>query len=218
MAYDKVWKLMMVGIFLTGTLILGTTAVHAQKFQVSLFGGFNHVFQYGSEEDYAIGENDFPVTPAHNPLGLGGSFGYFLTKRIAVEFDGRYTFSSSVTLIDPSDQDSVDVDTSKHYSLTLNVIYHFMKGMFRPYVIAGGGIDKLLAEDKTYTSAYGYEIEMIAPSSNETWDPLANVGAGIQYLIGPQIGIRLDVRYIMIFDSPSNIHHFNAVLGIVYKF
>ena len=218
MTYNKVWKLKVAGVFFVGALLLGAPALYAQKFQVSLFGGFNHVFQYGSEEDYSIGENDFPVTPAHNPLGLGGAFGYLLTKRITVELDGRYTFSSSVTLIDPSDQDSVDVDTSKHYSLTLNVIYHFMKGKFKPYVTAGGGIDKLLAEDKTYTSAYGYEIEMIAPPSSETWDPLANVGAGIQYLISPQMGMRLDVRYILIFDSPNNIHHLNAVLGIVNKF
>ena len=37
-------------------------SAQAQKFQFSIFGGINHVFQYGSEENYVLGENDFPVT------------------------------------------------------------------------------------------------------------------------------------------------------------
>ena len=50
----------------------------AQEYQVSLFVGMNHVFPYGSEEDYVLGENDFPVTPAHTPPNLGASFALFL--------------------------------------------------------------------------------------------------------------------------------------------
>ena len=130
-----------------------------------------------------------------------------LKDRIALELDGRFTLSSSVKLVDPSDQDSVVVDTSRHYSLTLNIIYHFLSGKLQPYLVAGGGIDKLSAEDKTYISTYGYEIELFAPPSSETWDPLANIGAGVRYLISPKVGIRLDVRYILIFDDPNNIHH-----------
>ncbi len=54
--------------------------VFAQKFQFSLFGGVNHVFTYGSEDDYVFGENDFPVMPSHTPGSFGTSFGLYFTK------------------------------------------------------------------------------------------------------------------------------------------
>ena len=43
----------------------------AEKYQVSLFVGMNHIPQYGSADDYVLGENDFPVTPAHTPPNFG---------------------------------------------------------------------------------------------------------------------------------------------------
>ena len=118
----KSWAVL---VFIVFALPLLAGTAHAQNFQFSLFGGINHVFEYGSEDDYILGGNDFPVTPSHSPLTLGASFGYFFTGNLGVELDWRYVMSSKVTLEDPSDQDTVEIDSSKHYSLTLNLIYQF---------------------------------------------------------------------------------------------
>ena len=78
-----------------------------KKFQITLFSGINHVFEYGTERDYSPGDNSFPVTPAHDPLCAGFFFSYSLSARVALEFDAKYIWSSSVLLKDPSDGDTV---------------------------------------------------------------------------------------------------------------
>lgn len=186
------------------------------KFQFSVFGGVNNVFKYGSEDDYVMGENDFPVTPAHKPASFGASIGYFFADNIGIELDGMYYMSSKVTLEDPSDQDTVEVDASRHFSITLNLFYQLSGGNFRPYLMVGGGFDKLSAKDETYTSEYGYEIEIIAPE--KTTDLLAQVGGGIQYFLSSSAGARLDVRYVLIFDDPDNISSVSIMAGAFIRF
>ena len=201
------------GIF---SFILFTGVAQAQRFQVYVFGGLNHVLEYGSEGDYEFGENDFPVTPVHTPVDFGVAFAYFFNNSIGIELDGRYHLSSKVILQDPSDQDTVDINTSKHYAVTLNFIYQFLSGRFRPYLVIGGGIDKLLAKDETYTSKYGYEIEFLVPE--KTIDPVANIGVGIQCSLSPSLGARFDVRYVLIFNDPNNVNSLNFVVGAFFRF
>lgn len=205
-------------LFLLFILVLlsSFTLGEGNKFQVSIFGGINNVFKYGSEDDYVMGENDFPVTPGHTPASFGASIGYFFTDNTGVELDGRLYLSSKINLEDPSDQDTVEIDASKHYSLSLNFIWRLFKGSLRPYFAAGGGFDKLLAEDETYASEYGFQIEFLAPE--KTIDPLVQFGGGIQYFVSPSVGARLDVRYILIFDNPDNISSLNIMAGAFIKF
>ena len=188
----------------------------AQSVQFSIFGGWNHVFKYGSEEDYKQGENDFPVTPAHTPVNFGMAASFFFTKNIGLELDGRYVFLSKMILQDPSDQDRVEIDTSKHYSITLNFVYHFLGSRFRPYILVGGGIDKLLAKEETYISEYGYEIEFSPPE--KTMDAVANIGTGIRFFILSKLGIRLDLRYSLIFADPDNQNYLNLTAGLFFAF
>ncbi len=188
----------------------------AGKYQFSIFGGINHMFRYGAEEDYVLGENDFPVTPSHTPANLGASFTLFLNEKIALELDGRFTLSSKITLVDPSDNDTVAIDSTKHYSLTLNFLFQFLEGSLRPYLIFGGGIDKLLAEDKTYRSEYGFEVDFLAP--DKTIDPVANLGGGMCFYVSSILAIRLDLRYVIIFSEPDSISSINGVLGICFLF
>jgi len=199
-------------VFVLASLILLAQTSLAQKYQVSLFVGMNHVFPYGSEDDYVLGENDFPVTPAHTPPNLGASFALYLKDNIALELDWRFTLSSKLTLIDPSDQDEVEIDSSKRHTLTLNFIYRFLQGNVRPYIVVGGGLDKIMAKDQTYTTKYGFEVDFLAPE--KTVDPLANIGAGVLFFVRPNIGIRLDLRYVMIFAEPDNLSGLNGVAGI----
>jgi len=198
------------------SLLMLADVAQAQKVQFSIFGGINRVFQYGSEDNYILGENDFPVTPSHTPAILGASLAYFFSKNLGLEADGRYTFSTTATLVDPSDQDTVDVDTSKHFSLTLNLIYLFSKGNLKPYLVAGGGFDSVSAEEKNYISEYGFDITVEPPES--TTDALANFGAGLIYSVSESVGIRLDVRYVLIFAQPDSVKSLNAVLGASFRF
>jgi outer membrane protein W len=190
--------------------------IFAQKFQFSVFGGINHIFTYGSEQDYVVGENDFPVTPSHTPFNVGAAFSVFLTQNIGVELDGRYTLSSQVTLMDPSDNDTVAIDTSKHYAVTLNFVYRFLDGKIRPYFVLGGGVDKLLGEDRTYVTEYGWDVEFIAPEG--TLDPVANLGGGVHYFVSSNLGIRIDLRYVLIFSEPDRLGSLNGVLGFSFLF
>jgi len=186
-----------------------------RKFQVSFFGRASYVLEYGSEDEYIMGENDFPVTPAHTPLGFGAALAYSFNKNIAIELEATYTLSSEVALIDPSDQDTLEVHTSSHMAATLNFIYHFLNSKVRPYLVFGVGIDSLLAKDETYTSDYGYEVEFLAPE--KTIDPVAQAGGGISYFLSPQVGVKLDLRYSLIFDKPNNINNLNLAFGFFLR-
>ncbi len=124
--------------------------------------------------------------------------------------------SIKITLVDPSDQDNVEIDSSKHHTITLNFIYRFLKGNVKPYIVLGGGLDKLIAKDKTYLTQYDFEVDFLAP--DKTIDPLVNMGAGVQFFIRPNLGIRLDLRYVMIFADPDTLSGLNGVVGISYFF
>ena len=203
--------LFFIAIFLCSSLLVGK-----QEIQLSFSGGVNYVFDYGSLDDYAPGENDFPVTPAHASPCFGLGFSYFFTGSLGIEVDGCYYLSSKVTLTDPSDDDTVDYTTGKHLSMTLNFVYRYAVGNFRPFLVIGGGMDKLFTKDKTYTSAYGYEIEFTAP--DKSLDPMVNIGGGIQYLFRPNVGARVDVRYMIIFAKPDNVSSLNLMVGVFTRF
>ena len=207
--HRKYAKVVLFGFISTILLI---RPVLGEKYQISLFVGMNHIFPYGSEADYVLGENDFPMTPSHTPPNLGASFALYLKDNIALELDWRYTLSSELTLVDPSDQDEVEIDSTKRHTITLNFVYRFLQGNLRPYIILGVGLDKILAKDQTSTTKYGFEVDFLAP--DKTIDPLANIGAGVQFFVRPNIGIRLDLRYVMIFSEPDNLSGLNGVAGI----
>jgi len=193
-------------------------AVFAQdkKFQFSLFGGVSSIFEYGSIEDYSLGENDFPVTPSHTPPYFGLSFSYVITKNVKAELDWRYVFSSKIILSDPSDDDTVEIDTAKQYFVSLNVVYQCLQGKFRPFVLVGGGINKLLAEAGTFVSEYGYEIELGIP--DKTTALFAQFGGGIDFLLSSSFGLLADVRFVYLFTEPDNILSLFAGVGAYFLF
>ena len=197
-------------------IIVGLGFAQEQRFQLSILGGANHVFEYGSEDDYILGENDFPIVPSHTPINFGLSFTIFFTDIIGVELDGRYFLSTPMILEDPSDLDTVEVDSSKHYSLTANLIVQLGSGTVRPYVVLGGGFDKLLAEDQTYITEYGYDVDFLAPEN--TIDVLVQAGAGIMFFFVDRAGLRLDARYVHIFSDPDDVRSINGTAGLFIRF
>jgi opacity protein-like surface antigen len=182
-------------------LSLGAVQAKAERGRLSIFGGWSRVFASGSEADYRPGENDFPVTPAHSPFQLGFALGIIVNDQIGVELDYRTFLSSRLTLEDPSDLDTVEVDSSRHYALAINGVYRILEGRLSPYILAGGGFEKLSAQDKTYTSEFGFDVEFSSPE--KTTHGMANLGGGILFSALKSLMIRLDVRYSLIFSDPQ---------------
>ncbi len=193
-------------------------AVFAQdkKFQFSLFGGISSIFEYGSDEDYSLGENDFPVTPSHTPPYFGLSLSYFFAENVRAELDWRYILSSKVILSDPTDDDTVEIDTSKQYFASLSIVYQCLQCKFRPFVLFGGGINKLLAEAGTYISEFGYEIELGIP--DKTTALFAQFGGGLDVLLSTSFGVLADVRFVYLFTEPDNILSLFAGIGAYFLF
>jgi opacity protein-like surface antigen len=189
------------------------------KAYVHVFGGLNAVFEYGSDNDYVQGGNDFPVTPAHTTASAGVSFGYFVLQGLALELDARYHPSTGVTLTDPSDEDTVDIDTAKHYTVTANLMYQFLQGSVRPYVLAGAGIDTMVDVGTTLLETeYGFEFELKEP--DEKTEFMFNIGGGVEILLTGSLGIRVDARYVDIpkgGDHPK-IQSVNASAGLTFRF
>ncbi len=196
-------------------LFLGAVQAKAQKGQLSVFGGWSRVFTSGSEADYIHGENDFPITPAHSPLQLGIALGINFNDQIGLELDYRTFFSSQLTLVDPSDLDTVEVDSSRHYALTMNVVYRVLEGRLSPYILVGGGFDKLTAEDELYRSEFGFVIEFSAPDKKT--NGMANLGGGILFSALESLMTRFDVRYSPIFSDPQQ-KILSLSLGLMYTF
>lgn len=208
--------LLVVGVFLSWS-----QPIQAQedKFYFSLFGGFNHVFKYGSDNDYEQGVNDFPVTPSHYTGSFGLSLGYLVYRGFGIEMDIRYHLSSPITLEDPSDGDTITYDTAKHYTATLNVIYQFSGEKLRPYILAGGGLDKLVdVEEITVVSEYGYDVIISPPE--KTSDFVFVLGGGLMYFVSEHFGVRLDARYMNIIKTDDHpvIHNLNITGGIALRF
>jgi len=197
-------------------LAAGLSFGQTKRFQLSLFGGVNPVFAYGSDGDYAAGSNDFPVTPAHTATDFGAAFTYFLGQRLGIELRGEYALSSSLSLTDPSDQDTVSIKSSKHYALSLNLLWELSAAKIRPYVVLGGGADKISADPVTATSEYGYEVTFTPP--DKTLSFFANGGAGLRYAISPALGVQVDLRYRLLFSSPNTIQGLIAGAGVFWRF
>ena len=199
-------------------ILLGVCVAHspAQEIKAYLFGGWYKVFEYGEEEDYVMGENDFPVTPSHASFNFGAALALFFTNHLGVELDVRYALPTEVILADPSDLDTVKIDTAKHYALTLNLIYRLLGKRLTPYFLVGGGMDKLMAKEETALSEYGYEIEFIPPE--KTTNAVANIGGGLEIFLLSNLGARVDVRYSIIIDDPHNQNSLNVTVGLLFGF
>jgi len=198
------------------SLIAGSSSGERRRFQLTLFGGVDHVFGYGAAGDYALGSNDFPVTPGHTPLAFGAALGFRLSDRLELELRGDYTSASTLSLSDPSDGDSVSVGSSKHVAGSLNVLWTLLRAGVRPYFVLGGGVDNLLGDAVTVTSRLGYDVTFLPPS--KAINVFASAGAGVQLPLTGALAAQIDVRYRLIFAKPHSIGGLVATGGIGWRF
>ena len=188
-----------------------------RRLELSILGGVNRHFAYGAASDYALGSNDFPVTPAHTPPAFGLGLAY-RAGRWGFELDVRATLAAKVMLADPSDGDAVEIETFPHLAAGLNVFFQPWPGRIRPYLLAGGGLDAVFARDRSYTSRFGYAIDLPAPRGKDRFDPEAHAGGGLFIGFGRSLGIRMEARYVWVFDDPKPVRSVQAVAGLVLGF
>ena len=205
--------------FIMISLFAGSLSTQEKRGYISVFGGINRVMEYGSVDDYILGENDFPVTPSHSPMDFGLVLGYSFLKGLGLEMDFRYHLNSSIILEDPSDGDRISIDSSKHYTLTANLVYQFLSGSFKPYVLFGAGWDSLTGvEEQSLTSELGYEITLFPPDKKTA--AVINGGAGCMYYLNRVFGVRLDIRYVRILktDDQPALNSVTGTVGLVLRF
>lgn len=201
-------------------LLLSAGMAQAQKgkVQVTAHGGINHLLEYGSIDDFEAGYNNFPVVPAHSPGNFGASLAYSPLSWLGIEYDMRMSLRTDLTLTDPSDGDTLTIQTPKHFAISLSLLLQPFHGRISPYLLIGGGVDRIIVEDENYISELGYEIVMPAPPEDERVDTLVQAGAGINAFVYKNFGIRLDVRFMRIFDEPRDVDSVFATLGIFARF
>ena len=198
------------------SLLSGIAFGQAERFQLSLYGGMNRVLAYGSNKDYLQGINDFPAIPAHTPVLFGAAFAFSLTERLGLELRGEYAPAADMTLIDPSDQDAVTIPSGKHMSFSLNALWALGSGRFEPYLVAGGGIDKLSAKTTNAVTAHGYEVTFSPPA--RTLDFFINAGVGARWKFSSSLGLFLEARYRYLFANPNAIQSIAGGVGLRWKF
>ena len=181
-----------------------------------LFGKGNFIGSAGSESDYVVGENEFPIVSSHQNYGAG--FGLTVGKQAFFGIEGHYNLSGKVTLTDPSDNDTVEVDTYKYISGFLTIGFNVVsKRVMRLYINGGGGVIRYLDADETrsYVSQLGAETDL-EPVDKKT--PLSGFGGvGLEIYFSQSGGIFLNGRYLFV-DVEDAPPIFTVVAGFVFRF
>ncbi len=170
-----------------------------------LFGMGNFLREAGGESDYEAGTNDFPISSSHQTFGFGIGFNkdfghFFLGPEIS------YNLNGTTTLTDPSDNDTVNINTYKFVSLFFNLGFNLVNSdLLRLYINGGGGVSYTLnADSRTYTSQMGYETQISPPDRKF---PLSFFGGtGLDFKISPNLSIILSGRYqYIVFKQPQTM-------------
>ena len=198
------------------TAISQTAGKGFPKMQFCLRGGLNLFMVNGVNTDYIAGANDFPVTPAYQSQVVGFAFAFFTSRSSAVGLDIRYGLSAQVDLLDPSDGETITVDTPKNLTAVINFSKYFeFSRRWGLYVSVGGGIENLMVEEKEYLSNLGSKIIITGPE--KALSPLAAGGLGLQAMLSRSLGFALDFQAAYVFRKKTQLL-FSPSLALVCKF
>ena len=185
-------------------LIISSNSAFANN-RLYFFGMGNFIREAGGESDYEAGTNDFPISSSHQTFGFGAGFSkdfghFFLGPEIS------YNLNGTTTLTDPSDNDSVNINTYKFASLFFNLGFNLVNSdLLRLYINGGGGVSYTLNTDsRTYISQMGYETQISPPDRKF---PLSIFGGtGLDFKISPNLNIIMSGRYQYIgFKQPQTM-------------
>jgi hypothetical protein len=182
----------------------------------SLFGGLNMFGASGSESDYVAGENDFPVIPSYQAPFVGLSIAFSSSRLSAWGLDFRYGLAGTVDRRDPSDNETVSVDTPQNLAAILFIQRSLIpSGPLSLFVLIGGGVEYRMATEKEYVSSLGSKIVVGKP--DKPLAPLVAGGLGLQYMLGGRFGVGAECRVSYAVRKPAQMIIAPA-LALVVKF
>ncbi|MCP2604630.1 hypothetical protein NLC29_00545 [Candidatus Aminicenantes bacterium AH-873-B07] len=183
-----------------------------------LFGKGNFVNSAGTEADYKEGENDFPIMSAHQTYGGGFGLSFSPKGIFLIGIEAHYNLNGKATLTDPSDNDTVEIDTYKNVSGFLTLGFNLVKSKLLSFFINGGGgiYYSLDATERIYTSRLGFETIIEPPEKRYHFAGFG--GAGIILSFSESVGLLLCGRYtyIAIKEQPETM--IEALAGLVFSF
>jgi hypothetical protein len=180
------------------------------------FGKGNFFSSSGNSDDYEAGVNDFPLAAGHSTYGFGAG----LTSGSGAAFFGleaHYNLKGSVTLTDPSDDDTVDIDTYQNLTGLFILGFNIIKtSSVRFFVNGGGGVSMTIgAEDAVYESSRGFETEINVPDKKYPLTFFGGAGAVLKF--SPSVGVIIMGRYQYIsLDQPQSA--IAAMAGLCFDF
>jgi len=204
----KLSKLMLIIIFCLALTTWGYGAVH---FYIFGKANFNNALDTG----YEAGTNDFSTQAAYSTYGAG--CGLITGSRIFLGLEIHYNLNGTATLTDPSDNDTVNIDTYKYASGFLTLGINIVQSTrFKLYIQGGGGIGYgIKIETKTYTSSLGFET-IIEPPKNKT--PIIGFGGlGLEVHFSRVIGVMAQGRYQYLASDDAQ-PAIVAMGGLVFSF
>ena len=181
---------------------------------LTLFGSYHSFLSSGSATDYVVGENEFPITDSHGCFGVGLSFNKKINASFSYGIEAGYNLKSTAFIRDPSDNDSVEIDTYQHILVFGTIGYRFLERLIQGnkiscFVRAGAGIyylpDKMSTE--TYTTKYNHLIEIEPTDKRAGFAGFA--GAGVAITVYRNFGIVLSGRYLYIASQQKQ----SAIVG-----
>jgi hypothetical protein len=183
--------------------------------QIYLFGKMGMGRPIGTSTDYEAGVDDFPMSESYTTKGFG--LGFRSGEVIYLGLEGRYNLSGKMTLLDPSDNDSVDIDTYSSITglliLGANVV---RTGRINLFVEAGGGMSFAMnAETQVYTSEKGFETQIEPPEKTTPFVFFG--GAGVVFNLSPGAGIFMNGRYQVI-NAEQNQTALVIGAGVIFGF
>jgi hypothetical protein len=203
MKSDKLFRAAAVILLLLPTVLL-PAANPGKKVRLALLGGLNLFSASGSDSDYVAGENDFPRSPAYQAPAMGFSAALFTSPLWAWGIDVRYGFSSSVDLSDPSDHETIRVDSPKYLTAVAGGQRFFtLSRSLALYAAVGAGIEYRQVEEKEFVSDLGSKIFVGAPAKPVS--PLLAAGIGLQYALGDGFAVGMECRVAYALRDPAQM-------------
>jgi hypothetical protein len=183
--------------------------------QIYLFGKMTMGRPIGDSTDYEPGVSDFPMSESYTAKGFG--LGFRSGRIFYLGLEGHYNMSGKMTLLDPSDNDSVEIDTYSSITGLVVLGINILKiRMLHVFIEGGGGMSYALnVESKTYTSENGFETQIEPP---EKTTPIVFFGgAGIVLNFSRTAGFFVNGRY-QITNADQKQTALVAGAGLIFSF
>lgn len=186
-------------VFFAALLLTGSSFAAS----ITAAGYYNFFPGSGSAADYVVGENEFPLTDAHSSFGFGLAFNTRLSSPVCCGIEAGCNFKSKTVIRDPSDNDSVEIDTYQYILAFATLGYRFPEqtlwgNKISFFARCGAGIYYLPGElaTETYTTANNYTLE-IEPAGRKVGFA-GFLGVGSEINLYRNLWLVLAGRYLLI--------------------